>query len=424
MSQSCLDRVFIRVENNAGSVNLYYIAFALYSFFHAFEMTNYDAVFGLEVDLISKVATVICVALLLFKLTKQNYTKRSIKIVCTALTIGAASFLVTGSWIVLSVALFVTAAQDVDVEKVMRVLLATSTLVLLLAVLGYCFGIIETVKMSRPGETFIRNSLGFFQVNAPALLIARISTACVLLWWKDRPITTSLFLLLSLVILEMLVNSRTTEIYLAILFFCVLSAHLTRRFQMSARTCVLVLGSVLAISVLSSLILMILFDPSNHLLMKISQVLSHRLFSAWYAFCEIPLTLFGRGDIALPAVIWTGVDYATGTVDNGWVLWLLYRGIVPTAMLIVGLIEVYVMHWKLHQADMSLVLLTLSCAFFAFCESSALSFDGNPLFLLMASAIYFDGKNRKVRSSNDSKSNSLHLVRPRPFVADGSTMHR
>ena len=89
--------------------------------------------------------------------------------------------------------------------------------------------------------------------------------------------------------------------------------------------------------------------------------------------------------------IWTGVSNATLTIDNAWALWIVGYGVVPTFLYLSGLFLLFRCSAKGQtNSSYQIMVLALMCSIFAFCETSALTIDSNPLIILLACVVYGD----------------------------------
>ena len=365
----------------------YYAAFAMYCFFHLMERTNYVYVLGVSVDSIGKIANALMLILLLVRLCSIRFTTDALicsglVILATLITLGVAK-----SWIPLSICLFIIAGNGIDIRRLAQIVLATTVLVALIVAFGFISGSINSIDSIRPGETRVRRSLGFNQVNALGAVLARICTCIVYLRWNKPPLFSAILTVSSVVFLEMVANSRTAELYLLVLICFHIYFYIRRnsisRASKSRIYLVLIIGSFLL-----TIVLLFVFSPSNSILMAFSESLSNRIYSMWYLFNQYSLYPFGNGSMLLGATVWTGSSYAVLTIDNAWALWLINYGVVPTLILFIGLILLCGRAPEERFDDGSLIVLALYVALFGFCESTALTVDYNPLLVLVGFSIF------------------------------------
>lgn len=365
----------------------YYAAFTMYCFFHLMERTNYVNMFGVPMDTVGKIANALMLILLLVRFFSIRFSTEAlvcsgVAFLATLITLG-----VTKSWIPLSVCVFIIAGNDIDVRRLTQIVLAVTVLVFLIVAFGLISGSISSIDSIRPGETRVRHSLGFNQVNALGAVLARICTCVVYLRWNKKPFLSALLTVASVSFLEMVANSRTAELYLLVLicfqFFCYIRRHSFARASMSRICLGLIIGSFLL-----TIILLFVFSPSNGILMAFSESLSNRIYSMWYLFEQYLIHPFGNGSMLLGATVWTGSSYAMLTIDNAWALWLINYGFVPTSFLLIGLMLLYARAPEEYFDDGSLIVLALYVALFGFCESTALAVDYNPLLVLISYSIF------------------------------------
>lgn len=366
----------------------YYVAFGIYSFFHLYEATNYESFLFMQADLASKTATALMLVLLVPRLLSLRYNLDGFCKTVALLFAGILVFLTTKSWICFSLALFICAGHGLNVRHLIQISLYTTLLVFLVTVLGVQSGWIETIVSYRPGEVRLRDSCGFSQVNVVGNVAARVCTAVALLRWGKNPVLVTFFSLFVVVWLDVVANSRTSELYIVALslanvaYYVKLKNGFVNVDKMLKRCLVLIL-----LSAVGSWALMVFFNPGNSVLMSLSEVLSNRLYSSWYYFQNFSVSLFGT-QLVTGDVLWTGRSYALATLDNAYVYWLFGHGVLPTLCLVVGIVILFKRLRKYHYIDGTVIVFTLMCSLMAFCETSALSFDMNPTMLLLSIPIF------------------------------------
>lgn len=365
----------------------YYAAFTMYCFFHLMERTNYVYMFGVAMDSIGKIANALMLILLLVRFFSIRFTTDAL--VCSGIVflVSLITLGVTKSWIPLSICLFIIAGNGIDIRRLTKIVLVVTVLVFLIVASGLISGSINSIDSIRPGETKVRHSLGFNQVNALGAVLARICTCVVYLRWNKSPLLSVLLTVTSVVFLEVVANSRTAELYLLVLICFQVYCYIRRQSFTSAsksRICLyLVIGSFLL-----TVILLFVFSPSNAMLMAFSESLSNRIYSMWYLFKQYSIHPFGNGSLLLGATVWTGSSYAMLTIDNAWALWLINYGFIPTSFLLIGLILLFRRAPEGCFDDGSLIVLALYIALFGFCESTALAVDYNPFLVLISLSIF------------------------------------
>lgn len=369
----------------------YYAAFAIYSFFHLFEATNYDYFLGVETSAAGTAATALMLLLLLPRLFSYRYSLKSFCAVSCLVILGAIVYASTGSWIALSLALFICAGYGIDIRKLVLILLITTSAVFAIAVLGVHLNAIETVLSQRPGEDHLRDSCGFAQVNSVGFVAARICTALIVLRWGKSPALSTAVSVAAVILVDIVANSRTSEFYILVLaaanlfFYRQAKSSNATDARKALKAC---LGIIVAVA-LASWLLMLFFDPGNNVMMSLSELLSNRLYSSWYIFENNGISLFGN-ELSRGATLWTGQSYALETLDNAWVQWLVTYGVVPTAVLLAGFVLMFKTLKHASYFDGYVLALALLGSLFAFCESSALSFDMNPFLVMLSIPVFAD----------------------------------
>lgn len=372
---------------------LYYTAFGIYSFFHLIESTNYQTFFGMDVDAVSTVATALMLFFLLPRFVVQHYTSETLLKVAVILLTGLIVFYVTKSWICLCTGLFVCSGRRIRIEPLLWIMLFNAIAVFIIAYSGVRFGIIDTFLTSRLGEARMRDSLGFAQVNSVGFIGARICTSTVILR-RDRKPWFSIAICVTLAcLIEIVANSRTSEFYIIVLSLVSIILWLKRRNNTLSmirvsKACIRLLAGFFIATVAT----LAFFNPGNRLEMELSRVLSDRLYSMWWFAQNYSINLFGNNQsIYTMETIWTGVSNATLTIDNAWALWIVGYGVVPTFLYLSGLFLLFRCSAKGQtNSSYQIMVLALMCSIFAFCETSALTIDSNPLIILLACVIYGD----------------------------------
>lgn len=371
----------------------YYSAFAIYSFFHLMESTNYQSLFGMSIDSVSTAATALMLILLIPRLIVQRYSGNDLLRVSVVLLCGSAVFLVTHSWIVLSIGLFVCAGRKIRIDPLMCIMLINAVVVFTITYVGVRLGLIGSFLTSRMGETRVRDSLGFAQVNSVGFIGARICTATVVLRRRKNPWLSVVICLCIAAFIEVVANSRTSELYLVSLAIAALVLWFKRKSKGLSmggvsKTCI----ALVMLSILVSIAVLLFFNPANAVLMELSRLLSNRLYSMWYFSQNYSLSLFGNSRaVYTMESVWTGDSYAVLTIDNAWASWLFSYGIIPFVLIAIGIVSCL---WSCRSSNFQvaypMVAFALMCSLFAFCESSALAIDANPLLVLLACVVYGD----------------------------------
>lgn len=408
-------------EDEGQAINIadlcYYIAFALYSFFHLFESTNYQSFLGIETGAASTVATALMLALLVPRFATLRFSGASLLKIMILLLVGLVVYIASGSWIFLSLVLFICAGYGIGLRVLMHILLWNALLVFASAFLGSRFGIIETILSSRHMETVVRDSCGFAQVNFVGAVAVRICAAIVALRWGKPPRLTVAFCIAIVLFVEFVANSRTAEVCIIIMVALNVLYHSRAQkdgsIHVNPQRAIALCMAAILVSAGASLALMLFFDPGNSVMMQISELLSNRLYSAWYLSGIYGVSAFGNGmgnlSERLAEVLWTGSSYASATVDNAWAAWAISYGLVPTLLAIAGFAILFKSLYTKRLMNGYVLVLTVLTAFYAFCESSALSFDMNPVLALLSIPIFEETGTRlfSVRTVDLAETNAL-----------------
>lgn len=379
----------------------YYIAFAIYCFFHLLERTNFVSLGGVSFDLIGKIATGLMLILLCSRLFTIRFQLDSIMWSAIVLLCSLVVFFTAHSWICLSLALFIVAGKNIDIRPMVWIVLISTIVVVMITFLGVSSGLISNIASARAGETKIRYSFGFNQVNALGAAAVRIVSAVAYLRWEKNPLTFSLFALLICYLVDVVANSRTAELYIICLAAAQAAYYLLRKkrsidAKQFGRFCL----ALIWVCVLISVYLLFFFNPSNSVMMTISKWVSNRFYSAWYLAKMYGVHLFGNGDMVLGGRVWAVDSYADLTIDNAWDHWLVIYGIVPTVIMLLGITKLFLIAIKSDHIDGSLIIFTLLIAVFAFGESTSLAIDYNPFLLLLWLPIYASDEAYGLKQSN------------------------
>lgn len=379
----------------------YYVAFGIYCFFHLLERTNFVSICGVSFDLVGKISTALMLILVCARLLTVRFQLDSLVWSALILVTSLLVFIVAHSWICLSLALFIVAGKDIDVRPMVLVVLLSTIAVVVITFIGVYSGAISNIASRRPGEVKVRNSLGFNQVNALGAAVARIVTAVVFLRWNKSPILVAGTAAIAIVFLETVANSRTSELYLLLLAVaqCVYYFRLNANRNNTRKVCFACLMLIWG-SVLLSFVFLFLFNPSSSLMLTFSKLLSNRLYSAWYLFRAYGVHLFGNGNMVLGGNVWAIDSYATLTIDNAWDQWLVMYGIVPTAILLLGVTSLYFHAIKTDCFDNALIVFALLISIYAFGESTALAVDYNPFLILLCIPLFSTHKSRHNSKAN------------------------
>lgn len=177
-----------------------------------------DYIMGISADKISNIVTWLVFALLMFQIVfLQSYTKRELLMVILFTVPVIISTVLSGQRQMMSVWMFIVAAKNVDVDRVIhaayKVLLIMIPVVMLLCL----FGIIENATMMRGSVK--RFALGFSHPNQLGLSVFQLM-ACYCYTHKDRMDKPNyIYFLLIVLFLVRVPNSKTAYIATVVLLF-------------------------------------------------------------------------------------------------------------------------------------------------------------------------------------------------------------
>lgn len=175
-----------------------------------------DSIMGISTDEISNIVTWLIFALLIFQIVfLQSYTKRELMIIILITVPVIIATVLSGQRQMMSVWMFVVAAKNVDVDKVIRTAYKI-LLVMLPAVVILCLlGVIENATMMRGSVQ--RFALGFSHPNQLGLSVFQLM-ACYCYINKDKLNKLNyIYFLLAVLFLVKIPNSKTTYIATTVL---------------------------------------------------------------------------------------------------------------------------------------------------------------------------------------------------------------
>lgn len=175
-----------------------------------------DSIMGISTDEISNIVTWLIFALLIFQIVfLQSYTKRELMIIILITVPVIIATVLSGQRQMMSVWMFVVAAKNVDVDKVIRTAYKI-LLVMLPAVVILCLlGVIENATMMRGSVQ--RFALGFSHPNQLGLSVFQLM-ACYCYINKDKLNKLNyIYFLLAVLFLVKIPNSKTAYIATTVL---------------------------------------------------------------------------------------------------------------------------------------------------------------------------------------------------------------
>lgn len=366
----------------------YFLGFTALCLWQGFGTTNFQEVFFVNISTLKTLFKLICFCCLIVRvITKPPDAKHGL----VALAIGAVlliSYLQCKSSTLLITFAFIALGRDVRIKDLAKIIFAVYLFIFVLTVLSAQIGFIEVQTLMRADDD-VRSSMGFSHPNRFSSTIFQILAAWLVIRYPKFSIIDFLFSILSILIILLVADSRTTSLALIFMVILVLTArHAQKRGKY--KPFAVVASSIVIGLIAVSLYFMLFYDKTNHFHVLLDNTLSKRLSLAHGYYSTFSPTLFGHpfsSDVTYSLNI--GGSHIGLLVDNTYVKLLLLYGFVPFCLFLVGL----VMLLKRATADECInreFPFLITFLIIGFCESFVLNISMN--FTLIVFSMLFCGK--------------------------------
>lgn len=259
----------------------------------------------------------------------------------------------TGTSWLFWIAVFVATSEGVQMDYLMAISLPTAAILLVVTIICSKLGIIENLLY--PRENGMRESVGFLHSNICGYytVLICLSASAVSFTHGIHAKRATFGAVLAIYICMLVLNLTLSQSRSAMMVWLIsLAAYAALFLVQSPRirfgiSLALLVG--LAAGIFLSLYLMVAFDPVNDLHAHLDELLSGRPRLSHYFFEHNSVRLFGTSyaDADADPVWWNYVGPQKFLVDNCYCRLLLGFGIVPSLLLLTGVLLLY---WQLMVA--------------------------------------------------------------------------
>lgn len=380
---------------------LYYVAFCIYLFDTIISRTKFESVLFVSADTFSDMVQILVLGLLFFKVVFQRASFSQWVFSLVVVGVGFVSWRQSGEGWLFWLALFIVCGKGVDYKNLAKITIVETTLMFLLVIAFALAGAIENYELVRHGVT--RYAMGFVHPNFLGLYLLLIGISLAVLRFEKSSAPTILFLLFALFLNLFWADSRASAVVSVLLIALLLVFRLVKTARMRRVLSVCFLFLALAI-VASSLVLMVVYSPSNSILSAINSMLSGRLYLP-HAYYEMGgLTLFGQNFDVYNPIYWENGKPSYFVVDNAYCHLLLRYGIVLTLLFLMAFFALYIKLIKDNHWD-ALFFGLVAMTIYGTMETLGIRIECNYFLVAIAPLILF-GTNGMLASPQSSTATS------------------
>ena len=367
---------YTRLLNTKFEDMIYYIAFIAYSYSCAFGFTTAESLLGLPISALIISLQVFALCCLVLKIFRQKMNGFSWVSFFLIVAIGFISWRCSGENYFLWLALFVLCGLGVDIEILARISLFVSASAIIFVCVLLNAGLVRDVLIY--GTNGVRHSLGFVHPNTLARYLVVASISYLVSHYKGSIFANLAMALSCAFIAQTMTGSRTAVLLLV--FQAILLVFFSRVQNIELKLValkVLFVGALILI--IASFYFMFCYNVQAPLHNHLNLILSDRLALA-NKYAEVaPFTFFGRD---FSSLAFFGLPL-TFTVDNAWCHLFLREGIIPTALLLAGVIAL-IIHAILSNRIDGICLGLLLMVFYSCSETVGIMVDSNYFLIAMA----------------------------------------
>lgn len=310
---------------------LYYILFTLYNVISTVMYTGFSRLTYLNIPNLYFAIRIIIFVIFFFhiltlKLRVQTYLVCIFVVSCTVV-----STLVSGSWNVLLLLLFLLCGKDVNIKILSKCILWSNITIMTFTAIANEKGIITSpIGMTIDGA--IKVTYGFNHRNSLGMCILTTCCAYAVLRFRDFKIYDIIVYGFAFYICDALISSRTAAVI--ILLIAISSLVISVKQNRTVDSLVIITGLILFIlAVLFSIWIMVYYNSSIPWMAQFNTFMSGRLELANYYYETYHIHLFGYDFSSMQQ---SYKDYETFICDNAYNHVILQSGIVVFAIIIIG----------------------------------------------------------------------------------------
>lgn len=393
MSEQVSQKLFLRKKEGTSNryrllpnfISVYYTLFVLYCVLSTLKFTTFVDLEWMHIDYLFLLIRIVCALILGSHILTERFTETRIMAWLVLGSCVVVSTLVSGSWNILLLLLFLLAGHNADIRMLAHCVLWSNSACVILAMTCSSRGLISTpVKMSSVNT--IRNSFGFTHPNLLGMTVLTICCALAVIRFRKFSkidILVYVFYGFAYYFCSTVVFSRTSSI--AILL-CVSFAVLTSVFKGSISDRIfLVVGLLVFVGLgVTSVWLMVSYDPLNPWMANLNEYMSGRIDLMHHYYVTYGANPFGY-DFSTIQESYKNI-YQTFICDNAFAHIILESGYLMSSIFFAA--YVYVLIQGLRGGRLTPALFGLLVfAVVAFSESGAFEICYNFCLLSLAAPL-------------------------------------
>lgn len=401
--------MIIRMQKND---SLFCLVYLLWFASDLINRTNIPKILGVPVRTIdTSVNYIVLAGVFLYIVFGQVYEKIEVrKLIYISLPV-VISTILSKDFRIISLTLFIIAARNIDIERLVLGIYKVLWGVLLTVFLLYRFNIIKETIMYRHGV--IRHSFGFMHPNGLGSMVFQL-IICYVFLNQGNAFKQYLFTLVGALFIYIVPNSQSPMILSLILLFLLAVYYLIKRNEQSLNVFSVVL-IIIAIACNIFCIYSMIFGYSlsgNPVLAQINRILSFRLTSNYQAYRESGVSLWGqpvfsdavmRAKMGLKGHLYLDSAYATLIIRYGVVVYVLFSGSYYIAML-----------YRMKYKDYFAVLLMFIFTVYGLMETNWFGIRDNFTLFFLSSVLYTNNvltRKDSEKKNNGKKNRTIYRIR-------------
>lgn len=320
----------------------------------------------------------------------RYYKIKTVLFIAVVLLICLYSYLVTNNSNIMILFFFIFSMKNINFDEFIKFDIKLKVLFLIFNIIFIYLGLLENVISYRSDGT-TRQALGFSSPNSFGGIVMSICFEWVYLKRKNINSFVYITLLFVVVLLDLLCNSKTSE--LCIILLIVMLYIYKRKIYFKK-----ILPYIPILLTIISILLVYLYGKQYSIAIKINDILTTRLECAYNFFELYNVNLFGNKFVA--SDVWLGY---VNTLDNAYLYLLLNQGII--LYIFVMYVNIKLLKLAIENDDRFLLSILIVFLFYAFMERTAYFVIYN-VFLLYSKDLFY--KNEIEKDKKDERLNKYY----------------
>lgn len=374
-------------------MKMFYVTYAVWMFANIMTVQSNLGGYGVY-NIIKNLAYI--VFFFIFISTNKAFTARQFFKLFVVAIIGIVLYVYSNSQYLISLWFVILACKYVDYDKLIRIDFKVRLLASGLIIFLNFLGMIPSSDGIKEGV--IRYSLGFNHVNAFSLTMFVL--LCEYFYIHYRDMNLKRYVIIAMWIIWVFTIARSSTFLLmsvtGIFVFSIRSHNTKKNTYKNIKTYALILIALIVFSWAISLFFMFFYDSSSQWMVALNKAFSGRFKLLNNGYRQFGLELFGQ-EINWITTSLANSENALNVVDNGLGRLLLTQGIIPSSILILGIISTLIYSYKKEKYKVCFAMFMM--LFYGIAESGCYYVMTNPFLIFAAQSIYgFSAKNSKRRS--------------------------